>query len=128
MRISDWSSDVCSSDLRSIEIAKRFFVIACTEIHQRPAIEHRSRVLQRLDRLVADRPGLFDTVAPQPHEPALRIQNGSITWAFACDFLKHGPTLVGPPRLTEDFRLRHPPVDTTVAPKPIRVYQHKCKT
>src|SRR3546814_17846093 len=77
MRISDWSSDVCSSDLLFGELDRLDEIMRRIEMEQRhePAIDaHRGHLIAALDR--ADQ---FDRFARegvgQPRDPALRAEH-----------------------------------------------------
>src|SRR3546814_11696578 len=77
MRISDWSSDVCSSDLLFGELDRLDEIMRRIEMEQRhePAIDaHRGHLIAALDRT-----DQFDRFARegggQPRDPALRAEH-----------------------------------------------------
>src|SRR3546814_2716127 len=84
MRISDWSSDVCSSDLSGDEHRLRAVPgFGCREGRQEGA-QRRDRAERRADRLrLADAGGaLVDLVGAASAAPARSVSPGSITPAL----------------------------------------------
>src|SRR3546814_4256836 len=114
MRISDWSSDVCSSDLR-------FFNPDGGEDFTVPKGRSRGGVLARWFLGADERPEWPESVAVQPSKPQMNVQSGEMkaVWVGHATVLVQAGGLNNlPDTIWQDYASPFPPLGTARVTQP----------